>query len=152
MAETGYGKEIWSDAEPKMAEMWKTALLLLTVIFVLNGIASSMLYFGLAALTGLAYVFAARKPSRVVPGAKIYENGILAFASEEGARQSPAKERFFRWREIKGLKIETRGKLAKRSVLCITCPEGAYSVNLEKKDEFASACKKIGKRVDANQP
>jgi hypothetical protein len=147
MEELGYGKELWSDAQPKNSGVGKTALLLLTVIFVLNGIASSAIYFGLAALTGLAYAFAQRGLNRATPGAKIYENGILAFASEDGPGHSSAKERFFRWQEIRRMKTGKIGGLLKRGVLWITCAEGAYSVNLEKKDGFASACKKIGKTV-----
>lgn len=148
MEEYEYGKLLWKDDPPKSTEVWKTALLLLTVIFVMNSIWTFYwLYPVLAFCAAIGYMYFASQPDSMSFRARVYEKGILAsvYSDKEGW-SSKAKERFFDWKDVKNVRVESSG-FPKKSWLHIKISDGAYSTRLESKDAFISACRKINKDV-----
>ncbi len=150
MDDTRYGKLFWTDDQSKSTAIWRTALLLFTVIFVMNSITTlSAMYIVLSFATGFAYIYLAVVPDRTSFRTRVYEQGILASVYTEGSLGiSPSKEMFFEWKNVKDLKVETRGKFPKRNWLHIGCDEGRYSTRLENRDSFSSSCRKLDKKVE----
>ncbi len=141
-----YGKQIWVDDAPR-GPAWKTALLLFVAVFSMNFIASQAIeYLAFAVLSAVVYLYFSVRTDRAVSRLGVYQNGILAPARPAGSRAPPI-ERFFKWSEIKSLKVETGGMMKKRNTLQIETQLGSHSADLQKKISFISSCKSLGKEI-----
>jgi hypothetical protein len=149
MEEYEYGKVIWTDDSPKSSEVWKTTLLLLTVIFVMNSIWTFYWLYPVLAFGGaVGYMYFASQPDSMSFRMKVYEKGIFAsvYSGEEKWTSRP-KETFFEWKDVKSVRVERKGRFPKKSWLYVTAGKGTYSSRLEKRDAFISACRKLNKEV-----
>ena len=150
MEEADYGKLLWIDEPSKGAGVWRTALLLLAVIFVMNWVSNlNVIYIVLAVAAAFGYIFFAIQPDRMSFRVRIYQNGIVASVHQDNSGgMSFPKEKLFPWKGIKSLRVEKRGKISKKILLHIVSEEGIYAARLENAESFLSACSKFEKKVE----
>jgi hypothetical protein len=143
-----YGKLIWTDDVPK-SPAWKTGLLLMFAVLILNLIRDfSLLYLGLAIAILLIYGYFSIKPGGVGVRMKLYEKGVFASFAEKRALAGVGG-RFVAWGEIKTLKLERKGILSKKNVLHVSMEAGEITASVENKESLVSECKKLGKEISS---
>ncbi len=153
-----YGKLVWTDRQSRNTSVWKTALLLLTVIFLMNTIREFVvsyridlfgagMYFILTAVCGLSYVYYSFEPDRMGFRTRIHEKGIHASAYPKEGSGLKSVEMFFQWKGIKSINIPL-AKFSEKTWVNIEYGKETYSIGVEKKTEFKDVCGSYKKKVE----
>ncbi|MFH1447391.1 MAG: hypothetical protein ABIG39_00880 [Candidatus Micrarchaeota archaeon] len=152
------GKPLWSDGQSKKINAWKTTFLFLMIIFLMNPIRILILsteidlfelgaYLVLAIASGLVYVYYSLEPDRMKFRTRIYKEGILTWTYVSKGMAVKPREMFFSWERIDSMRFVEKRIVSKKEFLEIIYDSDIHSVDIEHKEEFISACEKLGKKV-----